>query len=206
LTVIGDVLAREARRVPQREAVVFKGVRLTYAELDAAVDRWAAALQRHGVRHGDRLALLAPNSDGFLLCFFAGLRLGAILVPVNTRLAAPEVAHILSDAGAAVLVVDAELAPLTERALPLVDGPAPAVVALDALAAARPIPGWTAPAVSEDDDALIIYTSGRRPGRAIRLGRAGSRAPRRHRPPGDGVLRAPGRRRGRPGRGPGRDR
>jgi acyl-CoA synthetase (AMP-forming)/AMP-acid ligase II len=67
MTAIGDLLAREARRAPEREAVIFGDRRLTHAELDLAVDRWAAALQRRGVGHGDRLAMLVPNSDDFLL-------------------------------------------------------------------------------------------------------------------------------------------
>jgi fatty-acyl-CoA synthase len=168
MTAIAELLRREARRMPQREALIFGDRTTNYAEFDANVDRHAAALSALGVAKGERLALLAPNSDSYLLAFFAGLRLGAIIVPINTRLAAPEVAHILDDCGARVLVFDADLGGLARESSALVAVDPPDMVGLraagdvpnlDALAAGAPA-GWEPPEVHEGDDALILYTSG----------------------------------------------
>jgi acyl-CoA synthetase (AMP-forming)/AMP-acid ligase II len=168
MTAIAGLLAREAHRMPQREALIFGDRTTTYAEFDAEVDRHAAALSALGVTKSDRVALLAANSDRYLLAFFAGLRLGAIIVPINTRLAAPEVAHILEDSGARVLVFDPELEALAYESRALVALNPPELVGLraagdvpdlEALAAAAP-PDWEPPEVHEGDEALILYTSG----------------------------------------------
>src|SRR5215216_84566 len=168
VVTIAELLRREVRRVPHREALIFGDRTATYAELDADVDRYAAALSSLGVESGDRLALLAANSDRYLTAFFAGLRLGATIVPINTRLAAPEVAHILRDSGARVLVFDPDLKTLARQSRVLVESDPPDLIGLRAagdvadletLAAGTSL-GWEPPEVSEHDNALIMYTSG----------------------------------------------
>ncbi len=72
----------------------------------------ANALRARGLQHGDRLAVLMTNSIEMIEVMFAGWRLGAIVVPVNFRLVADEVAFILGDCGASVIVVDEGLASL----------------------------------------------------------------------------------------------
>src|SRR5919205_1352120 len=99
-----------ATRVPAREALVFGDRRLTWAQLDQEVERFAAALCVLGLGKGDRCALMAPNSDGFVIAYYAALRLGAIVVPVNTRLATPDIVHVLRDSGSSILVFDPDLA------------------------------------------------------------------------------------------------
>ena len=148
--------------------MIIEGRTTTYEEFDSDVDRYATALSSLGLKPGDRLALLAANSDRYLVTMFACLRLGAIVVPINTRLAAPEVAHILQDSGARVLVFDPELGALAHESCSGVNCDPPGLVGLgadgggpdlQALAAEKPT-GWEPSLVSEDDDALLMYTSG----------------------------------------------
>src|ERR1700710_1617246 len=82
---IGACLARAAAEHPGREAVVSceQGLRLTYAELDAAVDRVASGLLVRGIESGDRVGLWAPNCLEWILVQFATAKVGAILVNLN---------------------------------------------------------------------------------------------------------------------------
>lgn len=99
-------LARRARRLyADREAVVDGAFRLTYAGFFERVDRWSAALQRLGVRPGDRVAYIAPNTHAQLESFYAVPQIGAVLVPINYRLTADDFAYILSHSGARVVCV-----------------------------------------------------------------------------------------------------
>src|SRR6185436_18477769 len=95
-----DPLRFWRRLAGARAAVVdrARGERLTYPELDAAVDRWATLLRAQGVGRGDLVGTLAGNRVDVAAAFFACGRIGAALVPLNWRLAAPELAPILDDA------------------------------------------------------------------------------------------------------------
>ncbi len=85
--------ARRARKLyPQREALVDGPLRLTYAELFDRCDRWSAALQRLGVKQGDRVVLIAPNTHAMLEAFYAVPQIGAVVVPLNYRLTAEDFA------------------------------------------------------------------------------------------------------------------
>ncbi|MFK0120862.1 long-chain fatty acid--CoA ligase [Streptomyces sp. NPDC090994] len=101
---IGSWPARRARKTPGRAAVVHEGRTWTYRELHERVLRLAHALRALGTRHGDRVAYLGPNHPTFLETLFAAGVLGAVFVPLNTRLTAPELAYNLSDSGSTVLV------------------------------------------------------------------------------------------------------
>lgn len=102
-------LGRAAEVFPDREAVVYGERRMTYTQLSEEVTRVAHALQACGVTAGDRVAYLLPNIPEMLVAHFAVPLAGAVLVPINTRLAPPEVQYILAHCGAKVLVVDAAL-------------------------------------------------------------------------------------------------
>ncbi len=104
-------LARSARVFAPCTAVIDGERRYTYRELGERVARAAGALRGLGVGAGDRVAYLCPNQPAVLEGHFAVPLLGAALVTVNTRLAAPEVAYILDHSGAKVLIVDTEFAP-----------------------------------------------------------------------------------------------
>src|SRR4029453_11848597 len=111
-----DQLARHARKSPDVPAVRFEGSGRTYAELDERVTRLARALRDRGVGLGDRIAVLALNGMETWETYLAGVRLGAIVVPVNFRLVADEVAYVLTDSGAVALVVDPPLAEVGAKA------------------------------------------------------------------------------------------
>src|SRR3954447_2694043 len=117
-----DQLARWARRTPDAPAVRFDGAGRSYAELDERVTRLARALRDRGLGAGDRLAVLGLNGFEVLEAYLAGVRLGAIVVPVNFRLVADEVAYVLAHRGATALVVDAPLAEVAAKARQQVPG------------------------------------------------------------------------------------
>ena len=113
-----DVVSWWARVRPARVALVDRkrDARLTYAELDAASERWAAALHALGVARGDRVAVLAGNRAELLPLFGGCLRIGAVLLPLNWRLAAPELSLVLADAAPLVLVGEGRFRAVAERA------------------------------------------------------------------------------------------
>ena len=111
-------LAAHARNLPGKVALVCEGERLTFAELDANVNRLARALAERGVRAGGRVALMLRNSFAFFEANQAAAKLGATIVPINFHLKRDEIAYICADSGAVALVFDAaEQAGRTDRGL-----------------------------------------------------------------------------------------
>lgn len=100
-------MARRARRTPDRVAVIDAEGRLTYAQMHDRVTRLAHGLRGLDIGRGDRVAYLGPNHPAFLETLFALGTLGAIGVPLNTRLAAPELARHLADSGSRALIYGA---------------------------------------------------------------------------------------------------
>jgi len=107
-----DYLRGWARERPDHRAIVFYGTELSYAELDAQSDRFAALLHAHGVRPGDRVAVMLGNCPQFHIAFYGILKLGAVHVPVNPLFKEQELLYELNDAGAQTLLVLDQLAPL----------------------------------------------------------------------------------------------
>ena len=132
----------------------------SYAETDDLTRRLIAFFQQHGIAHGDRIAWLGKNRDTYFLLYLAAARMGAVMVPIGWRLAAPEVAFILSDTAAKLVFVDAEFSDLAGRvAADLPDRPQ--VIegeAARAAAAALDTASYTPP--NRDDPVLQLYTSG----------------------------------------------
>src|SRR3954469_18798993 len=96
--------ARRARRLyPGREAVVDGALRFSYEQFFERCDRFSAALQRLGVKPGDRVAYIAPNTHAQLESFYAVPQIGAVLVPVNYRLSPEEFTYIIPHSGATVV-------------------------------------------------------------------------------------------------------
>jgi fatty-acyl-CoA synthase/feruloyl-CoA synthase len=149
--------------VPTRDAVIADDQPRSWAQLNLDVARHASALADNGVSRGDRVALISPNTAGLVTAMLGALHLGAIVVPVNTRLARPELKHVLTDCDPRVIVADPALIDRTAAALDgarpiLALGPAQGYSDLSADASQRSAhPGA---AVTEDDSAVIIYTSG----------------------------------------------
>lgn len=103
-----QVLERDAQLYPDKEAVVFNDQRISFAELAQNAAHCAAGLLRHGIQKGDCLAVILPNWPEFVVAYFAAARLGAILVPLNTRYRENEVEFMLRNSNAKALIVCAE--------------------------------------------------------------------------------------------------
>ncbi len=101
---VQELLRRTAREHGHRPAVTFYGKTLTYHELDVAVDRFAAGLRSIGVRPGDHVSLLLPNTPHFVIAFFAVLRAGGVVVQTNPIYTPRELAGLWSDAGVETVV------------------------------------------------------------------------------------------------------
>jgi fatty-acyl-CoA synthase len=166
-------IARHAHAKPNEAYLRFDGCSTTWAQLHERVGAVAAAMARRGVRAGDRVAIMMTNRPEFLETMFAANALGAIAVPINFRLAPDEVAFILTDSGATLLVVDEATGPAAASARAAcaheigfvstgdTDGADPYFLEPGPAAASEP-PASEPPAVDvpEDSPALIMYTSG----------------------------------------------
>ncbi len=167
------VLAHHAARTPDKALTVFRGETTTYREMADRSAALAASLRAHGVGAGDVVALLSYNCPELLEALFAANHLGGIAMPINWRLAAPEVRYILEHSGATALVCDAELLELADAATAGIEGTMARVAIAEAggalegwlaladvRAAGAPAadPAWV-PAAPEDVHRLM-YTSG----------------------------------------------
>jgi long-chain acyl-CoA synthetase len=129
-------LTATAARNPERTALALGDDELTYEELDAASARVAGMLRARGLRTGDRVGVMLPNVPQFAMAYYGVLRMGGIVVPMNPLLKEREVAHYVSDSGAALVLDDASALPG--------DGE----------------PDFSVADRRADDTAVILYTSG----------------------------------------------
>jgi fatty-acyl-CoA synthase len=102
---LGSLPERAARRWGAREALYFKGRRWSFAELSEGVDRLARGLIALGVRPGAKVALWMVNRPEFIEAMFAVMKIGAVLVPINTRLRTEDTAYVLGQSDSAVLLI-----------------------------------------------------------------------------------------------------
>jgi fatty-acyl-CoA synthase len=157
---IGSWLTKRSARSPSSTVLRFEGEDISYAEFDTSARDLAQALALRGIEHGSRVAYLGDNHPSFLETLFASAFLGAIFVPLNTRLTPPELAYALADSGATVLVY-AEILGETARA-------AAGAAEVETLLAIEEFGQVYAEAdapstgtnVTLDDPAMILYTSG----------------------------------------------
>jgi fatty-acyl-CoA synthase len=162
--------ARRTRRLYRdREAVVDEDLRLTYGQFFDRCDRWSAALAGLGVRQGDRVAYIAPNTHAQLESFYAVPQLGAVLVPINYRLTPDDFAYIIGHSGATVVCAHADHldavdkiradVPDVRHFVALEGGPREGWLEYeDAVSAADP--AFERPRIEETDLLTINYTSG----------------------------------------------
>jgi fatty-acyl-CoA synthase len=161
--------ARRARALyADREAVIDGERRLSYRQFLERCDRFAAVLQSWGIRHGDRVAYIAPNTHSHLEGYYAVPQIGAVIVPINFRLVADDFAYIINHSGARVVCVHGDYREAIDRIrqqIPLVEH----FVALEGGGT-----GWLdyetlladsagavlAPQIAESDLISINYTSG----------------------------------------------
>jgi len=175
--ISADVLGERARLTPDAPALVMvegtgEPLRLTYRELDRRAVRAALALRGLGIRPDDRVALLSHNRVEFLDLFFAAGKGACVLVPLGTRLTAHEIAPILADSGARVLVYDGDFAPIVsalsampearaiERWVTLDDVVAESHDTYDDLVSAVDPTGFAVARRTPEDLYCLLYTSG----------------------------------------------
>ena len=119
---LSGLIERNAAFAPDKPALHFEGTTISYAAVAARIEQAARALKSElGISRGDRVAILSLNRPDYLVLLYACARLGAILVPLNWRLAVAEQLFILSDAAARVLVLErafAAVLPELEKSLP----------------------------------------------------------------------------------------
>ncbi|AZP21522.1 long-chain-fatty-acid--CoA ligase [Streptomyces aquilus] len=158
---LGSWPARRARKTPHRTALVHGDTTWTYAQLYERTTRLAHALRARGVRRGDRIAYLGPNHPSYLETLFAAGTLGAVFVPLNIRLAGPEIAYQLADSGAKALVYGPQYAGLVAGLPGDTDVRSYVEVGAEyeeelARSSSEPIDQPVTP----DDTCIIMYTSG----------------------------------------------
>jgi len=165
--------ARRTRRLHgTREAVVDGSLRLTYEQFFDRCDRWSAALAKLGVRQGDRVATIAPNTHAQLESFYAVPQIGAVLVPINYRLTPEDFVYIVNHSGATVVCAHgdylADLDAVREQmpgvrhfvAFELAEGGRRAGWLDYEAAIAAATPAFSRPEIGELDLLTINYTSG----------------------------------------------
>lgn len=164
---LAEWLRRRVLRAPHRPALTCDDTTWTYGELWNRVERLSAVLAAHGVERGDRVGYLDFDDPMFLVCQFATARIGAIFVPLNFRLAGPELAFIINDAGLRLLVAGREHQGV-------IDGVRTELSCDCFLSAAEAAPGWPAApelmaacvgipsqeSVAPEEVAALMYTSG----------------------------------------------
>ncbi|MFF3975492.1 acyl-CoA synthetase [Streptomyces sp. NPDC001828] len=155
-STVDGIVRRSARRTPHRTALRYADRTWSYAELDAAVSTAAAFLTDRGLNKGDRVAAYGHNSDAYLIAFLGCARAGMIHVPVNQHLTGADLAYLLEQSGAALVLADPALTgqvPAGFAVRPLRDAP-------DSLLAALAEPRAYASGGDGDDVVQLLYTSG----------------------------------------------
>ena len=165
ITTLADVVRVHGRDRPDAPAVIVGDHTITFGELDQRSNRVAQALAAAGVGFGDRVAFVERNGAEFFDVVFGLAKLGAVAVPVNWRLAAPEMRQIIDDAGATLVIVGADFAGHLEA---VEDGLAAGVVVIGEHDRWPSFDSWVAghpardPGVvtGPDDLVFLMYTSG----------------------------------------------
>jgi long-chain acyl-CoA synthetase len=160
-----EVLEHTAARQAQKTALIAKEEELSFGALNQRVHALAGHLQQEGIRHGDRVGVLLPNSTAIPLSYFATQKIGAVTVILDARLKGKELEGVLKDADLKLLLVHSQLLAEVEEVFKAM-APVPLwiVGADDARAFEKrfsaPAAALSLPKLNADDDALILYTSG----------------------------------------------
>ncbi len=158
---LASLLAESAAKHPDRIAIRLDDVAVPYGAMEQVSQRVAGLLASKGIGRGDRVGVMLPNVPHFPMVYYAALRLGAIVVPMNVLLTAREIKHYMSDSGAKLILVWHDFAAEAEKAgaetgvevLPV----EPAAIG-ELVAAADPVEEIAE--VDPDDTAVVLYTSG----------------------------------------------
>lgn len=155
--LLSEILPRAVALHAGRPAVVCGALRLSYAELGERVARQTGGLVRLGVGPGDRIAILHCNCHHMLEMYFAAVHAGAVLVPLNHRLTARDLAYILDDTSCRVLIADEPQKKLAMAAAAAATTPCTVVSSADLVSVETRL---ERPRATETDPANIYYTSG----------------------------------------------
>ena len=159
-----ELLEQRVSRAPQKHFLFSEadGRRFTYAEFDRAVNHAAALLLSKGVRKGDVVSLLMPNSAEYIVGYFACWKIGALAGPVNSLLKAHEAAYVIDNSEAKALLIHPEFLPLIESVRHELPALKSVVIFENEAQATRNFTSAAPPNadITKDDEAIIIYTSG----------------------------------------------
>ena len=163
---ISQHVERAAKFFPDKPAIIFEGVLLTYRDLNARINRLANGLKANGVGRGKCVALYLPNIPQFAICYLATVRIGAIALSINSMYKSEELTYILNDSGSILIFTTGELLPnIPSAECPTVKQ----VVVCEGDPQGHPtLDGWLEMAsdqrayadMNPDDPAVLLYTSG----------------------------------------------
>jgi long-chain acyl-CoA synthetase len=164
---IDQILPDTARRLPDKAALIFGGRTLTYRQLEALTNQAANGLKGLGVKKGDRVTLFAQNSPEWMISYHAIAKAGGVLNPVNAMLTADELAYVVKDCGARVLITTPDRAKAvlhlkdegTLNAIVVIGDPIDGTMSFSELLAGR-ADTIAPPGNTPDDLSTICYTSG----------------------------------------------
>ena len=164
---IGMYLSQNARKIPKKLAISCEDRSYTYDQFNREVNRLANGLLDIGLSHGDKIAFMMKNSDHFVFSYFAGAKIGAVIVPMNFRLTSSEISYILGQSEAKAVICDSEFEEVIKRAMEGSSVQKVVVVGIpghpenrsyhEILSENERDPDIT---VMETDDLEILYTSG----------------------------------------------
>ncbi len=186
---IYQLLNETAHRYPERTCAIFFGRHFTYRQINELSDSFAAGLQRLGIRPGERLALLLPNSPQYLIVYYGALKAGAILVPLNPLYTTHELARHLTDSDSQTIVTlplfvekvagllsktplkriivsrMADVLPFPQNVIQSyrefnLMRSIPKEGLIELQTMLSPVPAFTPPAIDPDSMAMIIYSGG----------------------------------------------
>jgi fatty-acyl-CoA synthase len=167
--LLGEVIARNARKFPDKEAVIFGDTRLTWRGFNARINRLAHAFLDMGIGRGDKVAMLMFNCNQYLECYFALGKIGAMAVPLNFRLHPDEIVYIANNADAAAFVVGEQFIdtikgikkdlPLVKQYISVTAAPVEGMFHYETLIQRYP-DDEPLVLVDEEDPAFIMYTAG----------------------------------------------
>jgi len=163
---IANNLERTTKFFPDKTAIIFEDLSITYSQLELKVNQLAAGIQRLGIEKGDRLALFMPNIPEFIMIYFAAQKLGAIVVALNVLLVKNEVQYVLRDSGAKIVFAgkdQIDQVPMNEvdslERVFLVEGDENDVRHVNRILDTT-VETFKALDLEADDPAAILYTSG----------------------------------------------
>lgn len=167
--LLGEIMARNARKYPRKEALVHGNTRLTYRQLNSRINQLAHALLDLGIVKGSKVAILSHNCHQFLEAYFALAKIGAIAVPLNFRLGVDEMKYIINHSDAEALILMEPFAatvrsmrndlPLVKNYISISDRPLEEMIHYESWIASYPKEEPLI-LVDEDDPVFIMYTAG----------------------------------------------